>query len=164
MHDIAQELHSTASTLEAFSSIRVFEGISPRGLEQIASLAHLRGYDKDEYIFKEGDLGNSLFVVLRGKVRISREMSGMGEEALAVLEKGAAFGEMALIDAFPRSADAKAHETCEVLSITKEDFEELLLLNRDLASEILWNFVRMLSSRLRETNDKMAFLTATARF
>jgi CRP/FNR family transcriptional regulator, cyclic AMP receptor protein len=51
-----------------------------------------------------------------------------------------------------------------LLVITREAFEDLLFLHKDLAYEILWNFVKTLSGRLREANDKMAFMTVTARF
>jgi CRP-like cAMP-binding protein len=88
----------------------------------------------------------------------------MGEEALAVLRAGSYFGEMALIDEFPRSADARCHETCRLFVLRKEDLEDLLFVDRDLAYEILWNFVRTLSQRLRETNDKMTFLAVTNKF
>jgi CRP-like cAMP-binding protein len=71
---------------------------------------------------------------------------------------------MALIDDFPRSADARAHEACRLFVIRKEHLEDLLFVDRDLAYDLLWNFVRTLSSRLRETNDKMTFLAASSRF
>ena len=88
----------------------------------------------------------------------------MGEEALAVLGPGDAFGEMSLIDDFPRSADARVHERCRLLVLSKEAMEDLLFLQKDLAYEILWNFVKTLSSRLRETNDKMTFLSVSGKF
>ncbi len=91
-------------------------------------------------------------------------VSGMGEEALAILRAGAHFGEMALIDDVPRSAHAIAHEGVRLLSIRKEDLEDLLFVDRDLAYELLWNFVRTLSARLRETNDKMTFLSVSNKF
>jgi CRP-like cAMP-binding protein len=56
------------------------------------------------------------------------------------------------------------HDRCRLLVLTKEALEDLLFLDKDLAYEILWNFVRILSSRLRETNDKMTFLSATGKF
>jgi CRP/FNR family cyclic AMP-dependent transcriptional regulator len=88
----------------------------------------------------------------------------MGEEALAVLRAGNYFGEMSLVDDSPRSADAKAHEATELLVLKKDDLEDLLFVDRDLAYDLLWNFVRTLSSRLRDTNDKMTFLAVTNRF
>ena len=88
----------------------------------------------------------------------------MGEEALAVLRAGTYFGEMALIDDFPRSADARAHEDCRLFVIRKEDLADLLFVDRDLAYDLLWSFVRTLAGRLRETNDKMTFMAVTSKF
>ncbi len=149
---------------KALSTIDLFEGIEVVGLREIATIASEESHRLGHVLFKEGSAGDALYLILDGKVRISREVSGMGEEALAVLGPGDAFGEMALIDEFPRSADARVHERCRLLVISKEALEDLLFLNRNLAYEILWNFVKILSSRLRETNDKMTFLTATGKF
>jgi CRP-like cAMP-binding protein len=115
-------------------------------------------------VFQEGDKGDKFYLIIDGAVRISRMVPGMGEEALAVLKSGAYFGEMALIDDFPRSAHAIVHEKCRLFVIRKEDLEDLLFVDRDLAYELLWNFVRTLSGRLRETNDKMTFLSVTNKF
>ncbi|HTA19146.1 MAG TPA: cyclic nucleotide-binding domain-containing protein, partial [Polyangia bacterium] len=115
-------------------------------------------------IFKEGAVGDKVYLIIGGAVRISRTVPGMGEEALAVLRAGNHFGEMALIDDFPRSADARAHEACRLFVIRKEDLEDLLFVDRDLAYDLLWSFVRTLSGRLRETNDKMTFMAVTSKF
>ncbi|MCA9603834.1 MAG: cyclic nucleotide-binding domain-containing protein, partial [Myxococcales bacterium] len=121
-------------------------------------------YRTGEFIFREGTTGGELYLILEGKVRISRTVPGMGEEALAVLGPGEAFGEMSLIDDAPRSADAIVHETCRLLVIGKDALEDLMFLQKELAYEMLWNMVRMLSSRLRETNDKMTFMSVSGKF
>jgi CRP-like cAMP-binding protein len=153
-----------SSVEEALAKIHLFDGIAPAGLRRIAQIASEESYRLGNVIFKEGSSGGALYLILEGKVRISREVSGMGEEALAVLGPGDAFGEMALIDDFPRSADARVHERCRLLVISKDALEDLLFLHKELAYEILWNFVRILSARLRETNDKMTFLSVTGKF
>ena len=66
----------------------------------------------------------------------------MGEEALAVLGPGQVFGEMALLDESPRSADARVHERCLLLAIPKDGFDDLLFLHKDLAYEVLWSIVQ----------------------
>jgi len=152
------------SVLQALAKIHLFHGIAERGLARIAAIAQEESFKMGQVIFKEGETGGSLYLILEGKVRISREVSGMGEEALAVLREGDAFGEMALIDAVPRSADARVHEACRLLVISKDALEDLLFLHKELAYEILWNFVKTLSARLRETNDKMTFLSVTGKF
>lgn len=157
-------LEPGASVDQVLGRIRLFRGMKPAGLKKIAAIASEEQHKIGHVIFREGEVGNALYLILEGKVRISREVSGMGEEALAVLGPGDAFGEMALIDDTPRSADARVHERCRLLVISKEALEDLLFLHKDLAYEILWNFVRILSSRLRETNDKMTFLSMTGKF
>jgi CRP/FNR family transcriptional regulator, cyclic AMP receptor protein len=150
--------------IAALGKVDLFSGIRPEGLERIAAICSEQSFRVADVVFREGEVGDKLYLILEGKVRISREVSGMGEEALAVLGPGQAFGEMALIDEFPRSADARVHERCRLLVLTKEQLEDLLLLEKDLAYEILWNFIRILSARLRETNDKMTFLSVTGKF
>lgn len=149
---------------EALGEIDLFKEIHPDGLERLASVCSEETYRVGEIIFREGEVGDKLYLILEGKVRISREVSGMGEEALAILGAGAAFGEMSLIDDFPRSADARVHERCRLLVLTKSALQDLLFLDKDLAYEILWSFVQILSNRLRETNDKMTFLSVTGKF
>ena len=150
--------------IELLSRINLFEGLQASYLRRIASLGLEESYPTGDVIFKEGDQGDKMYLILDGAVRISRQVPGMGEEALAVLKTGTYFGEMALIDDFPRSADARAHEACRLFVIRKEDMEDLLFVDRDLAYDLLWTFVRTLSARLRSTNDKMTFLAVTNRF
>jgi CRP-like cAMP-binding protein len=146
------------------AKIPLFAGLTPAALELISRVATEETHALGTRLFQHGDPGDRLFVLLEGRVRISRDVPGMGEEALAVLGPGAVFGEMALLDDAPRSADARVHERCRVLSIPKDAFEDLLFLHKDLAYEVLWSVVRMLTQRLRETNDKLTFLSVTGKF
>jgi CRP-like cAMP-binding protein len=160
----ARAASPSPAVVQALGNIHLFDGIANEGLVALASIAREESYRGGEVIFKEGSTSGELYLILEGKVRISRDVSGMGEEALAVLGAGDAFGEMSLIDDFPRSADARVHERCRLLVLEKDAMEDLLFLEKDLAYEILWNFVRILSARLRETNDKMTFLSVTGKF
>lgn len=153
-----------ADVEDALAKMQLFQGLAQEGLERIAAIAEEESHSLNAYVFREGDTGDRLYLILSGKVRISRQLPGMGEEALAVLGPGEAFGEMALIDDTPRSADALVHESARLLVITREAFEDLLFIHKDLAFEILWNFIKTLSARLRDANDKMAFMTVTSRF
>jgi CRP-like cAMP-binding protein len=113
-------------------------------------------------VFAEGSSGDEMFVVISGRVRISKQVPGVGEEALAILEPGAWFGEMAMIDDSPRSADALAHTACALAVLRREDLEQLMFVDKDLAYVLLWTFVRTLSERLRETNAKIQGFFAMA--
>lgn len=153
-----------ASTAEALSKVELFRGLAPQGLERVATIVAEESHGLGHVLFREGEVGEKLYVILEGKVRISRHVAGMGEEALAVLGAGSSFGEMALIDDVPRSADAIVHERCRLLVVSKEAMQDLLFIHKDLAYEILWNIVKILSRRLRETNDKMTFMSVSGKF
>ncbi len=155
---------NTTEATELFSHLPLFKGLTPAHIARIADLASEESHAEGATLFKESEAGEKFYIVVDGAVRISRQLSGMGEEALAVLRAGEYFGEMALVDDSPRSADAIAHEPTRVLVIRKSDFEDLLFVDRALAYDLLWKFVRTLSSRLRASNDKMAMLAVTARF
>ncbi len=144
--------------------IELFTGLKPEAVELIAQVATEESHALGTKIFQHGDAGDKLYLILEGRVRISREVPGMGEEALAVLGPGQVFGEMALLDESPRSADARVHERCRLLAIPKDGFDDLLFLHKDLAYEVLWSIVRMLVGRLRETTDKLTFLSVSSRF
>ncbi len=145
--------------------IPLFSNLTSDHLAKVAAIGRERQLQTNEVVFKEGEVGVEFFVIISGKVRISKMVPGIGEEALAILEPGSYFGEMALIDDTPRSADAIAHASCRLWVMQKQDLEELMFLHKDLAYELLWTFVRTLSIRLRETNDKIkAFFALSARF
>jgi CRP/FNR family transcriptional regulator, cyclic AMP receptor protein len=150
--------------VEQLSKITLFRGLNQEALGLIAQIAVEESHGLGTKIFEHGDTGEKLYLILEGKIRISREVAGMGEEALAILGPGSVFGEMSLVDESPRSADARVHERCRVLAISKDGFEDLLFLHKELAYEVLWNIVRMLSERLRQTNDKLTFLSISGKF
>ena len=110
-----------------------------------------------EVIFREGEPGDRMYVVLEGRVMISKFIPGAGEEALAFLERGDYFGEMALIERQPRSADAKAHDAggAVVLSIPQDVVDGLLDIRKVSAVGLLRILCRLVSKRLREVDDKL---------
>ncbi|MBN2359464.1 MAG: cyclic nucleotide-binding domain-containing protein [Deltaproteobacteria bacterium] len=140
---------------EQLQCVPIFASLERAQLAQLVALATEERYGVGHHIFAEGDRGTKLYLLLDGRVRISKFIPGIGEEALAILNAGSYFGEMALIDQSPRSAHAIAHSDVVLGAIESSAFEQLLFVNRDLAYDVLWNFVRTLSARLRETNDKI---------
>lgn len=152
------------SIQDILAEIDIFSGLPLSHLRRVIDIGKEVAYKKNTTVFSEGDTGDKFYLILDGAVRISRFVPGMGEEALAVLRTGAYFGEMSLIDDAPRSASVIAHESLKLFEVNRQDLEDLLFVDRDLAYELLWNFVRTLSRRLRATNDKMTFLATSNKF
>jgi CRP/FNR family cyclic AMP-dependent transcriptional regulator len=142
--------------------IYLFQNLTDEEIERILNIASAKSYKKDETIFKEGAKGDAFYVVLKGAVRISTEIPGVGEECLAVLKKGSYFGEMALIDNAPRSANAISNQDTVLLKITDANFRNILKNDHDIAYKLLWELVQTLSQRLRETDAKLKNILAIA--
>jgi CRP/FNR family cyclic AMP-dependent transcriptional regulator len=140
----------------------LFESLSVEQLGKVSEIATRREVAEGQFVFREGSTGDEMYVVVTGTVRISKEIPGAGEEALTLLGPGSYFGEMAAIDDAPRSADAVAHSACALLAIRREDLDRVMFLDKDLAYAVLWAFVRTLSSRLRETSEKLRSFFAFA--
>ncbi|MEM1202020.1 MAG: cyclic nucleotide-binding domain-containing protein [Acidobacteriota bacterium] len=130
--------------------------LSPMEINFLSTLSKEKKVAAGEYIFREGEKGDRLYVVLEGRVMISKEIVGSGEEALAFLERGDYFGEMALIDKQPRSADAKAADDgTVVLMISSEVLEGILDIQKVSSLRLLTILSGLIAKRLREIDDKL---------
>src|SRR5476649_2336565 len=89
--------------------IPLFANLTSEHLGKVSAIATQKELKANDKIFSEGDVGTEMFLIMKGKVRISKMVPGVGEEALAILEPGSYFGEMALIDDTPRSARSEEH-------------------------------------------------------
>jgi CRP-like cAMP-binding protein/Flp pilus assembly protein TadD len=131
-------------------------GLSAAEMKLLATFSSEERFAEGSMIFREGERGDKLYIVLDGRVRISKFIPGVGEEALTVLDRGDFFGEMALIDDKPRSADGKAHEgDATVLSIDRATLNEILSMDPHASLQFLNLLCRMISRRLREINEKI---------
>jgi CRP-like cAMP-binding protein len=142
----------------------IFADLDEGELARVLEVCKEQKFQGAETVFKEGEPGNRLYIIAEGEVRISRNIPGSGEEALAVLKKGSCFGEMAILDRSERSTDAIANTDSVLLTITRSDFELLMDFNRDIAYKVLWAVVRLLSARLRVTNDNLRSFLAMSMF
>ena len=104
-------------------------------------------YSAGEKIFGQGDLGTEMFIIQDGEVEIVKHIGGQSH-VLSRLEKGDFFGEMAVLEALPRTADAIAVTEVKVVAINGSRFDEMLRKNPEVAVRI----IRKYSKRLREAN------------
>ena len=153
-----------AGVTELLRNVSIFRYLDSGELARVAEVCREQEFVSGEYIFHEGEAGNRLYLIVEGEVRISREVPGSGEEALAVLKPGSLFGEMAVFDRSERSTDAISHGGTKVITIIRSDFDLLLDFNRDVAYKVLWAVVRLQSHRLRSTNDSLKSFLAMSMF
>jgi CRP-like cAMP-binding protein len=107
-------------------------------LETLAKVAILKRYDKGEVIIRQGEPGRGLFIILNGMVQVTRKISpNLKEARLNVLGKGDFFGEMSLLDGYPRSASVTALTPTEVVELNRWDFLEALNHNPGLGVALL---------------------------
>ena len=104
-------------------------------------------FEAGERIFSQGDLGTEMFIIQEGEVEIVKHIGGQSH-TLSRLEKGDFFGEMAVLEAMPRTADAVALTDVKVVAINGSRFDEMLRRNPEVAVRI----IRKYSKRLREAN------------
>jgi len=153
-----------ADATELLRQVAIFKDLDDGELSRVAEVTRTQEFVSGEYVFKEGEPGNRLYLIVEGEVRISRTIPGSGEEALAVLKPGSLFGEMSVFDRSERSTDAIANKDCTLITISRSDFEMLLDFNRDIGYKVLWSVVRLLSERLRVTNDNLRSFLAMSMF
>ena len=132
------------------------QGLSAQELRLLATYSREEHFPPNAVIFTEGEAGDNLYIVVDGSVRISRMVPGMGEECLSILGRGEVFGEMALIDEQPRSADARSHRLgSTVFSISRSLLEEVLSMDPDAAVQFLTLLCRLLCRRIRAMNERL---------
>ncbi len=153
-----------APVTELLRAVPIFKGLDDGELARVSEVCREQTFQPGEYIFREGEAGNRLYLVVEGEVRISRQVPGSGEEALAILKPGALFGEMAVFERSERSTDAIANGAVRAITIARTDFDLLLDFNRDIAYQVLWAVVRRLSTRLRSTNESLRSVLAMSMF
>jgi CRP-like cAMP-binding protein len=145
-------------TVKSEDKVDLFKerGLSAAEMKLLATFSSEERFREGSTIFREGEKGDKLYIVLDGRVRISKFIPGVGEEALTVLDRGDFFGEMALIDDMSRSADAKAHDgDATVLAIDRATLNEILSMDPNASLQFLNLLCRMISRRLREINEKI---------
>ena len=137
--------------LEIIQQLSLFRYLTFTELLHIMNLAHAERFEAGAAIFTEGEEGESLFIILKGEVLIRK-----GEHELSRLNDGSHFGEMALLEKGPRSATVVTLRDTICLVIDRVDFYDLLRDLPNLAVKVLWSFVKVLSTRLRETTDELS--------
>jgi CRP-like cAMP-binding protein len=135
--------------LGTIRQLALFSTLSRRELRVIDGLLHERRYLKGEIIFDEGEEGQTVHVVITGRVLICRQ--GEPESGrITEIDAGVVFGELALLENAPRALQARAEEDCVLASLSRGDFESLLDTHAVIGSKILLQLARQLGRQLRD--------------
>ena len=131
---------TTVEKVLFLKSVDLFSQIPGEDLAQVALIAVEEEREAGADVFSEGDVGDSLFIVIEGKVRVH-----VKDKVIAELGERECFGEMAILDASPRSATVTARSSVSLLRIAREDFQEIMAEKHSIANGI----IKVLTRRLR---------------
>jgi len=126
-------------------SLSIFNDTPEHILADLAPLMEEEEYEQNSLIFKEGEIGDCMYIIHQGEVNIHK-----GGTTLAILKEKEVFGELSLLDAEVRSASATTNTDCMLFRIEQEPFYELI----DNRPEVARGFIKILCKRLRAQNEK----------
>ena len=148
--------------VDSIRRIPLFSTLTDDEFSQLQHTFSLRSYRKNQVIFLEEATGNYMYLVLAGKVKVTKATSGGKETILAIHQAGDFLGEMALLDGHTSPATVSAMEDCRIISVTGADFHKYLMRNEKVVLQI----IQVLCARLRQVWGQvqtLSYSTADAR-
>lgn len=144
-----------AGNVEFLKHVRLFEDLDQRSLESIANSAVEQSYQPGQDVVRQGDTGVGAFIIRSGRVEVVQERNGKTER-IGELRAGEVFGEMALLDEFPRSATVRAIEPTTCLGIQRWHFRGILESHPRIALALLPVLTRRLRSAEAHSHEAAA--------
>jgi len=141
--------------LNELRDIPFLDHLTTDKLQKIANESVLLSLEKDDILFREGDTGRDLFIVLEGKVVVEVAKPGGEPEKTVEIHQskpGEVFGELSYIDSAPRSATVRAAQPCRILQIPADGLDRLIRDDHSMGYRILRNLSRVLADRLRASD------------
>lgn len=139
-----------STRLRELQRMALFAELSRREVRVVEGFMHERNFLANEVVFDQGEQGEAFYVVLEGQVLVCRQ--GRPDAPLAILGPGSFFGELALLDDAPRSAQVRAQDDCKLLALFRGDFLGLMESHGLIASKIAVQLARHLAARIRNMN------------
>ena len=142
---------------EVLARAGLFQGVAPEAAEALASTLQITDYGRGEIVFSEGEQGDTLYIVVSGKVKIGRRATDGRENMLSVMGPSDMFGELSLFDPGPRTATATVVTEARLACLAHSSLRPWINDRPEIAEQLL----RVLARRLRRTNDALADLIFT---
>lgn len=138
-------------TISDLKQVSVFQGLAEEQLQLVYDLVRLRNYRSGDFVFVQGEPGEALFFVVKGRVKITVMAPDGREKIIKVMEPGHVFGEVVLFDSGPYPASAQTMDDCQVGVLRNKDLYKLLHEHTDLAISLL----QLLAKRLKMTQRQL---------
>jgi CRP-like cAMP-binding protein len=139
---------------EILKMLPLFDHLDDEELELVASVAEKKTYEEGGIIYSEARGGGTLFIIIKGSVRITKMVRFEEKQTLTKLKKGEFFGEMSFIDEHRHSATAEAVGSTELVEIKRKNFDKLVAKNPDLAYKITMGLALKVSRLLRRMDER----------
>ena len=150
---------SPTETVAFLRQVRLFKDIAEPELATLAQSLRERPLRRGQVLLREGDVGEEMFIVLRGSLVISKPVTGRVEQVLARAGPGDFFGEMSLFDRAPRSATIQADSDAILLALDREAMRRLTEVSPRAAAAFFHALVQVFIERLRASGDLVAEVT-----
>ncbi|MBN1351695.1 Crp/Fnr family transcriptional regulator [candidate division KSB1 bacterium] len=135
--------------------VPIFSGLNDRQIQHIAEYCVTKRYVKDQLILVEEEIGKTLFIIYKGRVKVTRTSEDGREVILSILESGDIFGEMSILDGKARSASVTAIENSEIILLRRGDFLHILEEYPQIAIALL----KELAGRIRKSDTQITSLS-----
>jgi CRP/FNR family transcriptional regulator, cyclic AMP receptor protein len=150
---------SPAERLVFLREVRLFKDIGEPELVALGESLRERPLRRGQVLFREGELGEEMFIVVRGSIVVSKPVKERVEQVLARMGPGDFFGEMSLFDRAPRSATIQADSDASLLALDREALRRLTEVSPRAAAAFFHALVQVFIERLRASGDLVAEVT-----
>jgi CRP/FNR family transcriptional regulator, cyclic AMP receptor protein len=144
------------TTEDVLSKVPAFANLAPRELKEVAAIVHKREYRAGEPVFYQGDPGLGMYIVQDGEVSITILGKDGNERELVLLSDGDFFGELALLDESPRSANAICKTDCTLIGFFRPDLFDVIEKKNTLGIKIVIKLAEIVAQRLRQTDKELS--------
>lgn len=155
MSALARTPSDFAAILDLLAGVELFDGLDGPALRALASHMVRREFAAGEAVFREGDPGDWMGVLVSGEIHVCKEADARDTRVVAVESRRRAIGEMALVDGEPRSATCIAAKPSSLLALSRDSYRRLASERPALALEVLHRVARLISRRLRATSGRL---------
>ena len=144
------------SEVSAIARVSIFSKLGQTDIEELTKVATAKKYAPDQAVFFQGDPSDSLYILIKGSVKVTKASEDGHEKILDILGPGEIFGELAMLDGHPRSATVTTCEPTELAAISRSDFRDYVSTH----PESLWKVLESLCERVRKTSTDMLELSS----